>query len=76
MFEVLKDLLKEDFAEAEIRAEARGKAIGEAQGEIKGMIKFYHEEMGLAPQEITIKIMKRCSLDEQTARNFVESTLG
>ena len=76
MFEVLKDLLKEDFAEAEIRAEARGKAIGEAQGEIKGMIKFYHEEMGLAPQEITIKIMKRCSLDEETARNFVESTLG
>ena len=76
MFEVLKDLLKEDFAEAEVRAEARGKAIGEAQGEIKGMIKFYHEEMGLAPQEITIKIMKRCSLDEETARNFVESTLG
>ena len=76
MFEVLKDLLKEDFAETEIRAEARGKAIGEAQGEIKGMIKFYHEEMGLAPQEITIKIMKRCSLDEETARNFVESTLG
>ena len=76
MFEVLKDLLKEDFAEAEVRAEARGKAIGEAQGEIKGMIKFYHEEMGLAPQEITIKIMKRCSLDEETARKFVESTLG
>ena len=76
MFEVLKDLLKEDFAEAEVRAEARGKAIGEAQGEIKGMIKLYHEEMGLAPQEITIKIMKRCSLDEETARNFVESTLG
>ena len=76
MFEVLKDLLKEDFAEAQVRAEARGKAIGEAQGEIKGMIKFYHEEMGLAPQEITIKIMKRCSLDEETARNFVESTLG
>ena len=76
MFEVLKDLLKEDFAEAQARAEARGKAIGEAQGEIKGMIKFYHEEMGLAPQEITIKIMKRCSLDEETARNFVESTLG
>ena len=76
MFEVLKDLLKEDFAEAEVRAEARGKAIGEAQGEIKGMIKFYHEEKGLAPQEITIKIMKRCSLDEETARNFVESTLG
>ena len=76
MFEVLKDLLKEDFADAEARGEARGKAIGEAQGEIKGMIKFYHEEMGLAPQEITIKIMKRCSLDEETARNFVESTLG
>ena len=32
--------------------------------------------MGLAPQEITIKIMKRYSLDEETARNFVESTLG
>ena len=76
MFEVLKDLLKEDFAEAEARGEARGKAIGEAQGEIKGMIKFYHEEMGFAPQEITIKIRKRCSLDEETARNFVESTLG
>ena len=72
MCEALKDLLKEDFA----AAEARGKVIGEAQGEIKGMIKLYHEEMGLAPQEITIKIMKRFSLDEETARNFVESTLG
>jgi hypothetical protein len=76
MCEALKDLLKEDFAEAEVRAEARGKAIGEAQGEIKGMIKLYHEEMGLAPQEIIIKIMERFSLDEETARTFVESTLG
>ena len=80
MCEALKDLLKEDFAEAEARAEARGeargKAIGEAQGEIKGMIKLYHEEMGLAPQEIIIKIMERFSLDEETARTFVESTLG
>ena len=76
MFEVLKDLLKEDFADAEARGEARGKAIGEAQGEIKGVIKLYHEEMGLAPQEIIIKIMERFFLDEETARNFVESTLG
>ena len=80
MCEALKDLLKEYFAEAEARAEARGaargKAIGEAQGEIKGMIKLYHEEMGLAPQEIIIKIMERFSLDEETARTFVESTLG
>ena len=80
MCEALKDLLKEDFAEAEARAEARGaargKAIGEAQGEIKGMIKLYHEEMGLDSQEIIIRIMERFSLDEKTARNFVESTLG
>jgi hypothetical protein len=76
MCDALKELMKDEFMETEARGEARGKAIGEAQGEIKGMIKFYHEEMGLAPQEITIKIMKRCSLDEETARNFVESTLG
>ena len=76
MCEALKDLLKEDFAAAEARGEARGKVIGEAQGEIKGMIKLYHEEMGLAPQEIIIKIMERFSLDEETARTFVESTLG
>ena len=72
MCEALKDLLKEDFA----AAEARGKAIGEAQGEIKGMIKLYHEEMGLAPQEIITRIMDRFSLDEETARTYVESTLG
>ena len=72
MCEALKDLLKEDFA----AAEARGKVIGEAQGEIKGMIKLYHEEMGLDSQEIIIRIMERFSLDEKTARNFVESTLG
>ena len=72
MCEALKDLLKEDFA----AAEARGKAIGEAQGEIKGTIKLYHEEMGLAPQEIIIRIMKRFSLDEETARTYVETTLG
>ena len=71
MCEALKDLLKEDFA----AAEARGKAIGEAQGEIKGTIKLYHEEMGLAPQEIIIRIMKRFSLDEETARTYVETTL-
>jgi hypothetical protein len=72
MCEALKDLLKEDFA----AAEERGKAIGEAQGEIKGTIKLYHEEMGLAPQEIIIRIMKRFSLDEETARTYVETTLG
>ena len=72
MCEALKDLLKEDFA----AAEARGKVIGEAQGEIKGMIKLYHEEMGLDSQEIINRIMERFSLDEKTARNFVESTLG
>ena len=76
MCEALKDLLKEDFAAAEARGEARGKVIGEAQGEIKGMIKLYHEEMGLDSQEIIIRIMERFSLDEKTARNFVESTLG
>ena len=72
MCEALKDLLKEDFA----AAEERGKAIGEAQGEIKGTIKLYHEEMGLAPQEIIIRIMKRFSLDEETARTYVETTLA
>lgn len=68
MCEALKDLLKEDFAAAEAR--------GEGRGEIKGAIKLYHEEMGLAPQEIIIRIMKRFSLDEETARTYVETTLG
>ena len=76
MCEALKDLLKEDFAAAEARGEARGKVIGEAQGEIKGMIKLYHEEMGLDSQEIIMRIMERFSLDEKTARNYVESILG
>ena len=67
MCEALKDLLKEDFAAAEAR--------GEARGEIKGMIKLYHEEMGQAPQEIIIRIMGRFSLDEETAKKYVESTL-
>ena len=84
MCQALRELMKDEFMETEARGisigeargEARGKAIGEAQGEIKGMIKLYHEEMGLDSQEIIIRIMERFSLDEKTARNFVESTLG
>ena len=67
MCEALKDLLKEDFVAAEAR--------GEARGEIKGMIKLYHEEMGLDSQEIIIRIIGRFSLDEETAKKYVESTL-
>lgn len=68
MCEALKDLLKEDFAAAEAR--------GEARDEIKGMIKLYHEEIGLAPQEIIIRIMGRFFFDEVTVKKYVESTLG
>ena len=64
MCEALKDLLKEDFAAAE------------ARGKIEGVIQLYHEEMGLAPQEIVNKIMSRFSLDEETAQKYVENTLG
>ena len=72
MCEALKDLLKEDFAAAEAMAEARGKA----SGKIEGVIQLYHEEMGLAPQEIVVRIMSRFSLDEETAQKYVENTLG
>ena len=43
---------------------------------INRRIKLYHEEMGLAPQEIITRIMDRFSLDEETARTYVETTLG
>lgn len=76
MCEALKDLLKEDFAAAEAMAEARGEARGKASGKIEGVIQLYHEEMGLAPQEIVNKIMSRFSLDEETAQKYVENTLG
>jgi hypothetical protein len=68
MCEALKDLLKEDFAAAEAR--------GKASGKIEGVIQLYHEEMGLAPQEIVVRIMSRFSLDEETAQKYVENTLG
>lgn len=68
MCEALKDLLKDDFEAAE--------AKGEAWGEIKGVIKLYHEEIGLAPQEIISRIKERFFLDEETAKKYVESILG
>ena len=68
MCEALRDFLKEDFEAVEARAEKTG--------EIKGAIKLYYEEIGLTPQEIIIRIMKRFSLDEETSREYVENTLG
>lgn len=68
MCEALRDFLKEDFEAVEAKAEKTG--------EIKGAIKLYYEEIGLTPQEIIIRIMKRFSLDEETSREYVESTLG
>ena len=68
MCEALKDLLKEDFAAAEAR--------GKASGKIEGAIQLYHEEMGLDPQEIVYRIMKRFSLDKEAAQKYVEITLG
>ena len=68
MCEALKDLLKEDFAAAEAR--------GKASGKIEGVIQLYHEEMGLDPQEIVYRIMKRFSLDKEAAQKYVEITLG
>lgn len=60
MFEVLRDLLKEDLEAAEI----------------KGAIKLYRDEMNLTSGEIIDRIMKRYPLDRETAEKYVEEVLG
>ena len=42
----------------------------------KEILKLYHEEIGLAPQEIISRIKERFFLDEETAKKYVESILG
>lgn len=76
LMDLLKDNIAEDIAAAEALAEARGEARGKASGKIEGAIQLYHEEIGLAPQEIVSRIMSRFSLDEKTAQEYVENTLG
>jgi len=67
MYEVLRDLLKDEFDIAE--------AKGEARGEIKGTIRVYHDELGLSVSEITAKIMVRYNLKKEDAEKIIEETL-
>ncbi len=71
MYEVLRDLLKDEFD----IAEAKGEAKGEARGEIKGTIRVYHDELGLSVSEITAKIMVRYNLKKEDAEKIIEETL-
>ena len=60
----------------QVSVSANRQLYGKASGKIEGVIQLYHEEMGLAPQEIVVRIMSRFSLDEETAQKYVENTLG
>jgi len=72
MYEVLRDLLKDEFRIAEEKGEARG----ETNGEIKGAIRVYHDEMGLTVPEITAKIMDKYGLKKEEAGKYIEEVLG
>lgn len=76
MYEVLRDLLKDEFRIAEEKGEARGEARGETNGEIKGAIRVYHDEMGLTVPEITAKIMDKYGLKKEEAGKYIEEVLG
>ena len=76
MYEVLRDLLKDEFRIAEEKGEARGEARGETNGEIKGAIRVYHDEMGLTVPEITAKIMDKYGLKKEEAGQYIEEVLG
>ena len=64
MYEVLHDLLKDEFD------------IAEERGEIKGTIRVYHDELGLSVSEITAKIMVKYDLKKKEAEKIIEETLG
>ena len=64
MYEVLHDLLKDEFD------------IAEERGEIKGTIRVYHDELGLSVSEITAKIMVKYDLKKKEAEKMIEETLG
>ena len=64
MYEVLRDLLKDEFD------------IAEERGEIKGTIRVYHDELGLSVSEITAKIMVKYDLKKKEAEKIIEETLG
>lgn len=72
MYEVLRDLLKDEFRVVEEKGEARG----EANGEIKGAIRVYHDEMGLTVPEITAKIMDKYGLKKEEVGKYIEEVLG
>jgi len=64
MYEVLHDLLKDEFD------------IAEERGKIKGTIRVYHDELGLSVSEITAKIMVKYDLKKKEAEKIIEETLG
>lgn len=72
MYEVLRDLLKDEFRVVEEKREARG----EANGKIKGAIRVYHDEMGLTVPEITAKIMDKYGLKKEEVGKYIEEVLG
>jgi len=53
-----------------------GIAIGEKRGEVKGAVRLWRDEMGLGPDEIASRAMKRFGLDGETARAYVEEVLA
>ena len=54
----------------------RVEAIGMEKGEIKGAIRIYGEEMNLSPSEIVKKLVTKFALDETTAWEYVNATMG
>ena len=79
-FSALPKLLKERGDETMMtilfdEAEARGRAEGRAEGEIKGSISTY-QEVGISPAEIIKRIMKKFSLKQSEAEQYVKTTLN
>ena len=52
------------------------RAEGRAEGAISEAILIYHDEMNLSSDAIVQKIMSRFSLGEESAREYVASTLN
>ena len=49
---------------------------GRAEGEILGTIRIYHDELELAPAQITEKLMSRFYLERSDAERYVDEALN
>ena len=75
MCEALRELFKDDLADAEARGKIEGKAEGKAEGEIIGNVKAYRK-IRRTPSEIVMILMEDYHMKRDAAEKAVADILG